>query len=120
MRTHNLTVHRKDDDGRWIYVGDLLADGSTTGFEIDDNDALLPSMPDNDGQLRDAQRVWELREETVNSFGAGARLMSAETDDHWAAFTRQLSDAERGRQELQGDEAGFQFGLELLAINNRS
>ena len=112
MRTTNLTVHRKTEDG-WIYLGDLLPDGSTTGFVIDDHDLALPALPESEVDLiLHGERVWQIRDETIEGFGQGANLEASEAESHWEAYTRSLSGSEMKKLELQGRRAGISMGQE--------
>ena len=112
MRTTNLTVHRKTEDG-WLFLGDLLPDGSTTGFVIDDHDVVLPDLPDCEMDLLShGQRVWEICEETIEGFREGAELGAHEAESHWEAYTRNLSGSEMKKLELQGRLAGISMGEE--------
>jgi hypothetical protein len=110
MRTSNLTVHRKTEEG-WIYLGDILPDGSTTGFVIDDQDTVLPDLPDSEMDLLShGQRVWEICEETIEGFGEGAQLDAHDVESHWEAYTRNLSGSEMRKLELQGRLSGISMG----------
>jgi len=63
----NKIVCRKNESGEWIYMGDLLPDGETTGFDLKDDDALLDDFPSANSDCELAPTVWMLREDGVIS-----------------------------------------------------
>ncbi len=54
--------------------------------------------------------------EFIKGFASAANLDYPEARDHWAWFSRQLSDAARADDEAQGEDRGYELGCEFLKL----
>jgi len=56
--------------------------------------------------------------EFIKGFANGLDVDYPEAREHWAAFSRQLSNADREADEAQGEDRGYELGVEYRKLDD--